>query len=406
MNPITPKLDTPPVTTAPTPPAPTVPPPRPWFRLHLCTLVVLFLVLAWMALINVPAEMRLERGTETEWPYLFSYEEACHGWPLFYFCHRRSHPSYWCFSDLNGLGDFNWFVVAINTFVAFAFAGLAAGACEYWRRRSGHRLRFSLRTFLMGMGLIAVILALVARDLQRGFYQRRVLDELGSFAGMSVDREPRVLDCFRSLLGRHMPGRLVGLNLFFSESPPGSPPDFGSFPHLRRLKLGDVYLTREWVDQMARLQLDELHVLPSGIGGNRSEVLSALASVPKLKSLQFIGSEIEDRDLAALARAKDLEVLHIISTKLTGRSFEHLAQLKKVTWLSIHDADLSNADFQPLWKIKGIRHVAFDGCKMSPTDEQRLQQSLPPTAELSIREADPDRKRRAFVWFGAANSEE
>ncbi len=377
--------DGPPPASAATSNGPSAPPPRPWYRLHRRTIAILIPGIAWMFLINVP-------GEKTP-----SHSQVHHGWPFIYFSHPPHGPSYWSFAGLRSPQDLDWLAIALNGLIAVGIAGLVAAACEYWIRRYGRLFRFGLSSLLVVTALIATLLGLALRDLQRCSLQERILNGLSARAGVSVHREPRSLDWLRSLLGHQQPSRVVGLIIISKDGAPLETPAVGSLSDLRWLRLDNLSLSGEWVDQIARLRLENLQIELSDIQGNRLEVLRALASVPNLKSLFLRGDTFEDADLAPLASANDLIHFGVVSKRVTGRSLEHLARLEGVRSLEFEDADFTAANFEPLAAIKNLDSAVFAGCKMSSEDEARLKNSLGPLSNWSVRQESKGLKRSIQV---------
>lgn len=372
--------------TAPTAPASPAASPRPWYRLHRRTQVVLLLVLAWMTLVNVPGEMKLQD------------RQVYHGWPYFYFHHEPGpRASYWSFAGLTGLADFDWAAIARNVIVAICIAGLVACACELWIRRYGRFFRFSLSSLFIGTALIAILLAIVIQDLQHCLRQQRALDSFAAYARVSVRREPRDFDWFRSLFGQHMPGRVVHLNLSARFAGPTTPPDLTALSDLRSVDLENIPLTLDCVYQLSQMRnLKRLQVQVSQIQGSRLNVLQALASVPALQLLVLRGNHFGDDDLAALASAQQLSEITVISNRITGEALQHLERLESLQFLMIEDGDLTGANFGPLFRMRSLDFINFTGCKMTPVDEQRLGQMAPHGINIGT---DPLKPNKRCVWI-------
>lgn len=340
-------------------------PPRPWYRLHLSTCIVLLPLTAVLVLVAVPGDVRepcVNRDL-SDWddPYPCG---ACrdHGWPLSYL--RRwtiGRPGTikptgipwlqrqnWDFSGEPA--DFNARSLAVDVLVALLIFVFVASVVERRRRGLRNPWQFRLWELLATFVITAGMLGWWRMHQQR--YQRELhaaamlqySEPDSAAAGFeSVANDPfadwylETAYCGPVWLRKLVPAEHLGVFVtVVSASGFAAPPNYGvkplqenlkCFVNLRRLDLGpwsDFHLTSGELMHLSKLT--SLRTLSLADKLLENDGLRYLTRLENLRSLNLSGTSLSDAGLAHLCELKSLESLDLCNTQVTD---EGIARLKR-----------------------------------------------------------------------------
>jgi hypothetical protein len=339
---------------------------RPWYRIHFSTLAVVGIIFAWMVFINIPADRTLgSRG------------RFYHGWPYLYFERNGDPHSWWSFAG-GGIPEFHIEALLLNMLVAFCIAALAAFACELWIQRYGRLFRFSILSMLVVTALVASMMGVVVRDLQRSYRQGEVLDELAKLGSVEASRTECRYDWFRSLFGSNLDGTIDGI-LFISSSPAGATvPDLSALSDLTSLEWQGVALGSTELERLSNLpNLKTLVVSVHSLHSESATTLTKLSEHPALLALRLYGDQFDDESVSNISSQSQIKGLGIKSARVTGRSVLHISNLESLEGFYIEGARMRDADFSPLARLLKLKSVMFVNCNLSQADEDQLLERWP-----------------------------
>ena len=270
------------------------------------TLIVLFLVAAPITLANF--------SFDYEWGRNFGHKS--YGWPLHW--HR--------YVDVNwdqGIQTVGWYFsarrLAGNLALWCVMTAVPAGLCEWLLRRYPPRLRWSLRTMLAAVGLLAAFCAWFATARNRASVQDPLITEIGPYSGAAVlvvERwGPKWLD-------------QVGVDRFRR-----------TIVAARLESIDDDEQTRRRLKQAARLPA--LKTLSIGIEQLTPEMTQAVSELRQLRKLNIELGEITDDDrawegfIATIGKMRHLEYLHLGVEAIRSERLEPLANLEHLKSLRI-----------------------------------------------------------------------
>jgi hypothetical protein len=279
------------------------------FRPRTLTLIVLILVAVPTVLANLSNVDK----------FAFKNEEGRHelpyGWPLIWYWRGLTTLSggsrEWFFSRCG------WSRLAGNLAIWLVMLAVAGSTCEWLVRRYRPRLRWSLRTMLAAMGVLAVFCAWGAALRDRANFQDRLIAEIEAeeYGHVYLERwGPQWLD-------------LVGADRF------------------RRRIIG-AKLSHDGDDLFRRLaRLPDLQYLDLSARPTPG-MAAALGEMPRLRNLRinygrsFPFDPDDDHDslecMAAIGRLTRLEMLSLEGSIVTSDGLAHLAGLTNLKLLSLH----------------------------------------------------------------------
>ncbi|HEV3004706.1 MAG TPA: hypothetical protein VGX78_09600, partial [Pirellulales bacterium] len=307
---------------------------RPWYRLHVVTCVVLFIVAVPTALANLsPSD---ETSNDNTWD-----AEIEHGWPFVWYWKSASLPFVvTVIPVLKYVFHFSAGRLAINAFLWTAGLVATAVASEALLRRFQPRFRWSLRTMMTAIGLMTVGCACYAALRNRAAVQDPLIAELEEWGEVCLERwGPRWLD----LVGAdRLRRRIVGARLDEAD-------EKGVELLTRLADLPDV----RWLDLTgARLtpaaNMKELRVLVVHGAVKDDRDLASLAGLIRLEILDLSNSRITDDGLTHLAGLHNLESLYLANTDVRGPGVGNLASLEKLRVLDLSGLGASIVEFLPL----------------------------------------------------------
>ena len=186
--------------------------------------------------------------------------------------------------------------------------------------------RFSLRTLLLAITIVAVWLGLTVNAARR---QRAAVNALQG-SGVTVmydymETAPRTW------------------------STSGEP----SGPEWLRKTLGmDYFHHPVYASVRSRPEPDE-------------EVIGALNALPRLKTLLFMGDSISDETFENLQPMENLEELHITAAQVTDHGLKQLLKFPQLRWLILNDLPISDAGCATLAQLAQLEELRIYGSDVS-----------------------------------------
>lgn len=308
------------------------------FRPRILTLIVFLVVAAMLVLANLSFD-ETSVGSERGWPSTIRYRS--YGWPIIW--HRLVLHFF-----PRGMGGYysivGWYYsaprLAANLLLWLMLLTVSSGACEWMSRRYRPRLRWSLRTLLVFVAMVAGLFAWYAKARDRAAFQDQII--ASSQGELSAERwGPKWLD----LLGidrfrRH----IMRAELFYRSTREyngeGELLQLSRLPDLRSLALEADELTPAAAKTLSGMQ--QLRTLSVVLDRPTSSLPAALNSLRELRSLSItlgdhtsLGELTADDDdarhvdecLAAIGQMTRLESLSL-SVPLRGESLAHLSKIK------------------------------------------------------------------------------
>lgn len=327
------------------------------FRPRVLTLFVFFLAAAVIALANLSFDEPSFRSTFNSYFHPRSY-----GWPIIW------HRLVLCHSGYSTHSSFGWYYsaprLAANIILWLILLTASSGACEWLVRRYRPRPRWSMRTLLIFVALMAGLCAWYAKARNRAALEDEVV---ASFpVGVSVERwGPKWLDLFgmdrlrrrivsvdlsnitqtideQELLQLARLPDLRSIELLGDELTPASATALGGMRQLQTLCI--------WLDRLTPS-------LPAALNGLR-ELRSLSIKLGDGTASAPAGDEearLADKCLAAISQMTRLETLSLWGVPLRGESLARLANIKGLKSLQL---DFWNGD----WNGPEHRRPGPEGC--------------------------------------------
>ncbi|HVC94884.1 MAG TPA: hypothetical protein VND64_14405 [Pirellulales bacterium] len=381
-------------------------------RLRIVTLIVLLVVAAPIVLANLSQD----EGSLSFW----SPRNPSYGWPLIWRWHNQK-KWYGALTEL----DWNYSATRLTCNLAMWIVFLAAAgvACEWLLRRYRPRLRWSLRTMLAAVGLMAMLCAWFTALRNRANVQDPIIStcEDRRHQGWHLYLErwgPKWLDLVgadrfrRRVVGADLNhyddddeeflkrlGRLPSLrylNLSVEQLTPGMAAAMADMRQLRTLRIdnaryeGDEAFSPECLAAVGKLaRLEELHL--GGPTDDRS--LAYLGGLTNLKSLSLeLAWELGEQDsdgseskgvmlllthLPALPRLEAIDLRDSWSDQrdamVGDQSVRHLVVLPRLKSLNVSDIRITDAGWAELASLKSLEELAIGGVLVT---EEQLQSLL------------------------------
>lgn len=349
---------------------------RPWYRIHLSTLSVVAIVLAWMVFINIPGDQ-----IHDFWPRRFY-----HGWPYHYYERVGEEYSYWSFDQptpwLGKPPRFDTQALLLNALTAICILALVACPCELWIRRNGRLFRFGTRSILAVTTIIAVIMGLVAREVRRCYRQQQAIRELEQVGSVTTNRSSQKYDWFRSFFGAELHGVVEGVDLVATE-PVVRLPDLRLLENIKFFGMELANIPQN-IEQLAELpKLEYLSVKLTSLGGADPKRLGDLTDFPELWRLCLVGDEFDDADIQNISRAARLGSLEIDSSKVTDAGLARISEMISLTNITVDESVLKTLDCSILTRLPKMYKLTFVGKKLAAQDAARLR-SLWPNAKIEF----------------------
>ncbi len=339
---------------------------RPWYRIHVPTVTVLAIVLAWFVFINIPGE-----PVDAARPNRFH-----HGWPYYYYERVGEDYSYWSFAQptpwFGNPPQFDAQALLLNVLTAICIVALVACPCELWIRRNGRLFRFGIGSILVATTIVAVIMGLAAREVRRCYRQQEAIRELTQLGAVTTRRNWQKYDWFRSFFGEELHGTVDFVELI-APRPVDRLPDLQPLQDLHSLGLELVNIP-ENIGQLTELpKLRYLGVkLTAGADANL-ERLTELTEHPQLWRLHLVGDDFNDAAISRISRNARIEQLSIQSTKITEAGLLHISEMDSLTVLHLDEGVIKNLDCSVLGRLPNLNWLTFIGKNLAAQDTIKLR---------------------------------
>jgi hypothetical protein len=285
----------------------------PWYCPHSLTFVALLGVAVPTVLAN------LSRGE------IIGSEEIEFGWPKVWYWKMTmssSSPGEFRFSAAH---------LAMNMVVWIAAGLPIVVARETFLRHVQVRFRWSLRTMMAVIAIIAVGCAWYSSARNRASMQDPLIAELEESGAVQLERwGPQWFD----LLGiDHLRRRIVGVRFDVFDQSPRDLLNRACLPGLRWLDFRHAELTPAVAESLAGMK--ELRMLVLRGRDIDDQVLEHVARLKGLEILDLSNSVVTDDGLTHLAGLRNLEALYLADTTVRGRGLKSLAPLEKLRVLDL-----------------------------------------------------------------------
>lgn len=396
------------------------------FRPRVLTLIVFFAAAAVIALANLSCD---EAATANGIPY------RSYGWPLIW--HRIVLSGHLMAGNLRVVG---WYCslprLAANVAVWLVLLAALTAACEWLLRRYRPRPRWSLRTMLAFVAVVAAVCGWYAHAQNRAALQDPLVPERGVYGVplVFVDRwGPKWLD----ILGMDRLRRriVVASGWYLDSHEPANEQRFlqlARAPDLRHLvefhvdelsattarALGGmrqletlkIRLNRLTPDLPAALsELTQLRKLSISWGRFETasepaddndarlvdECLAAIGNMPRLDVLHLGGLPLRGRGLACLAGAKELKSLDVdfwngdwkgsrLETPVAEDALRAIATLTQLEWLRLNHLKVRNEGLACLGGLTKLKTLSLSSLKTHDRPAFSHLPSLPRLETLEI----------------------
>ena len=390
------------------------------FRPRILTLVVFFVAAAVIVLANLSYDEADAEGGPNRLHY------RSYGWPILW--HRLVLSGIKVFGTERAIG---WYYslprLVANVALWVLLLGTLAGTCEWLLRRYRPRPRWSLRTLLAFIALVAVLSGWYANARNRAAIQDPLIPLQGGYGQplVFVDRwgpkwfDLLGMDCLRRRivlasnwsLDFHVPAAeqeflqlarapdvryLMGFHV--DELTPTTAKALGS---MRQLETLDIELKRLTADLPAALsELSELRSLSISWGEYYSgddnearlvdECLAAIGNMPRLETLHLQDLPVRGRSLACLACLKGLKSLDVDfwNGEWRGSRLEEpdaedclrdIATLTQLEWLRLQDMRVHKESLACLVGLTSLKTLSLSHLV---TDDRRTLSHLPSLPRL------------------------
>lgn len=324
------------------------------YRPRALTVVLLVVIAALIVLANLSFDVRGYRGERVDlrnaWPSLEEPRTLSHGWPLVW--HRYDVGFSW--GSYYGIVGWRWNASYLAADLAMWLAMLAApaGICEWLLRRYRPRLRWSLRTMLLAIGVLAAICAWIAAARNRVNLQDELIAKIGS-NGIWVERRgPRWLDVVGAGNYRR---RIAGVEVYLTSQ---DDPDDGQPQKYQQSKQEDLKLLK----RLGRLP--DLQYLIVQVDCFTPAMAAELSRYPQLRVLSLSLERLTDDTgdaLAALTDARELRSVEIAVPEwhehIEARSRDCMAGIGQVTQLEQLELFYPMIDDQNLDCLAGLKNL-------------------------------------------------
>jgi hypothetical protein len=250
--------------------------------------------------------------------------------------------------------------------------------------KSRRRLRFSLRTLLL---LVVVIAVPMGWKVNRVRNQRLVVAEIERLNGhVYYDYHRRAFnnggnpqlpgpDWLRDLLGVDYFADVVHINVNGPQVTNETLALLSSLTHLQALGVESDRITDSGVAMVARSK--ELISLTLG---SKSITVASIDHLQGLANLEFLrcsGSQVDDSWIEHIVRLKSLHTLILNDTSVTDEGLAGLARLTNLDGLFFEDMPITDASLDQLHGMLNLTRIGLHQTQETKDGVKRLQKALP-----------------------------
>jgi len=347
---------------------------RPWYRLHISTLLVLIVAASVLVLVVVPGDFEdmvfLNTGA-----FFTEQGSVEHGWPGVYLRRVTGYQSSgpprpelgipwltkeaWEFSGEER--EFRPATLAMD--VAAAVAILAAlGAAVEWRRRRHHRAwQFSL-------GEVLLLTLFVAGVLGWWQYNRRCFQ-----------REKELMAISRAEYDVRGDGQMKCRGPVWLRKLAGAG-NLKAFHRVTEVSLRDAQCSDEQISQSFQ-EIRSLLACPESLHLRSKYLTDAglahLAEFPHLRSLTIDSRRVTDAGLEHVAGLHGLEELRLLGCRITDQGLKPLSQLKDLRSLTFVVTDLDGSGLVYLAELKKLESLVLINTPVSDKSVEEFRAHMP-----------------------------
>jgi hypothetical protein len=394
------------------------------YRPRVLTVALLFAVAAVIGMANLTSDIEIVPGRGG---LGVVYRRGVYGCPFMWHWHNVAGTMV---TDVIVGWEYSRAGLAANVGCWIILLAVPGGVCEWLLRRYRPRLRWSLRTMLAAVALVAAFCAWFAAARNRADLQDPIIAELEQwdhYRCVAVERpgpewlEFIVPDRFRrQIVGLDMPmyghpldeayvvrlgqlPRLKYLNLDIERLTPATTsvlrsaqlrwlhikveqpssevlPVLGELTQLEGLYLDGTHFTTGSLPHLAGLtNLKRLSVRSSHV----RDAFSGMPPLPQLEAIEFVFSNVSGRDLRRLSVLPRLKALDLKYASLGADvDLADLARLDSLEELTVGGDDISAAGLESLEAIKHLRAVHISRRNAFKGDDVRATLKLDGGDEL------------------------
>jgi hypothetical protein len=318
---------------------PREPGPRSRFHWHASTSFVATLVVAWIALLNVPGS---RGGNDTRlhgWPWVY----LTRGATLYLAKNRMEYPGIW--SIWGDVLVFHPIPLFVNVCVALIVAVGCAAVFERWRRRRERLFHFSLRSVMLVVVVCSVPMGYVAHRARVYRERQEVLEGFGE-GEQTVECASILPEWQRGLIGS-----LLG-------------EDFGAILDDQELMLLNPYV------------IDKAHI-------------ALVVRLPTLKYLFLEGRcYISGDSLAQLDSLPQLEMLGLSSLNLSDATLSQLPVLQRLQSIGLEckaDAHITDAGLLYLMRHPMLRSISLKNTSVTAAGIEQFKHEVGRKVQIILR---------------------
>ena len=108
-----------------------------------------------------------------------------------------------------------------------------------------------------------------------------------------------------------------------------------------------------------------------------SEVLSLVAELPNVVTLNLKRTNISNSDLRHISQMYSLKRLHLELTNIDDRGIPHLSELKQLQYLNLFGTSVSDIGLKDLHSNRGLTHLYVWQSKVTTEGIKKIQMHLP-----------------------------
>jgi len=285
-----------------------------------------------------------------------------HGWPLAYLhreekgpparpgvivCRAYRVPDIWSLTD--DVAAFRLGRLLLNIAIVTGLTLVVGAAVEWYRRKHGTFLRFSLRTAAMSVVVCSMCFAWIHYRVARWIGQRPAIMQLEG-AGARIQFDSILPEWIRELMSDNV-GRpfdsVISVDLSYSDASDADLCQLESLPTVRSINLASTRISDSGLHQVGRLlQLDWL---------------------------SLDNTKVTDQGLVHLRHLRFLECLNLDKTRIEGPGLKNLAGLDRLNILALRDSPLTDAGLEHLIGLPRLWVVYTSGTRITKPGASEFQ---------------------------------